>query len=114
MAEGQEMTRSQKLRFEHSRTGWNSEKERRDERIFDLKEPIQNILGNSSLRSDIEEGRITTLIGDDTSGRIPTIIFRNILPHFIKRMVEKSLQRSLLMAQVEVNLWILKKMLNES
>lgn len=65
------------LQWELSRTGWDLDQERREERIFELKEPFRIIL--RELAEDINSGKIQTLIGDDASGRIPTLILRNCI-----------------------------------
>lgn len=68
---------SKELQWELSRTGWNLEDERRDEIIFELKKPLGKIL--HALSEDINNGNIQYLIGDDTSGRVPTLILRNCI-----------------------------------
>lgn len=45
--------------------------------IESLKAPIQDLLGQ--LRESINKGEYRILIGDDVSGRIPTLIFREVL-----------------------------------
>ncbi len=60
-----------------SRTGWDFEHERREKAVFELKEPLERIL--TQLRKEIEKGSIQLLIGDDTSGRVPTMVLRQVL-----------------------------------
>lgn len=45
--------------------------------IEGLREPIKNLL--VQLRDDIEAGNYAMIVGDDASGRIPTLIFREVL-----------------------------------
>ncbi len=47
------------------------------EEIEDLREPIKNIL--DQMRERIDKGEYTHIIGDDASGRIPTLIFGEVL-----------------------------------
>lgn len=60
----------------------------RDESILELKKPLENIL--ESLKDDIKNARIVALIGDDTSGRIPTLILRGVLSEIYKSNNEKT------------------------
>lgn len=57
-------------------------KERAEWIVEDLREPVENIL--VELLPDIEAGSYSTIIGDDASGRVPTII----LAHVIKSIYE--------------------------
>jgi hypothetical protein len=63
--------------YELSRTGWDLGNERREAEVFELKEPLSQIL--STLRADIDTHHIRTLVGDDSSGRIPTLILKKVL-----------------------------------
>lgn len=47
------------------------------EEVEELRTPIKNIL--DQLRSEIDSGTYKIILGDDASGRIPTIIFGNVL-----------------------------------
>ncbi len=60
-----------------SRTGWDFEHERREKPVFELKVPLERIL--TQLKTEIERGSIQLLIGDDTSGRVPTMVLRQVL-----------------------------------
>lgn len=52
--------------------------------IRELKQPIEKIL--EELQENIKEGKYNYIIGDDTSGRIPTLIFDKVL----KTVAEKE------------------------
>src|SRR3989344_3347988 len=58
-------------------TAANRPKEVADIVIEDLRDPIENIL--VELMPKIEAGAYSTIIGDDASGRIPTIILANVV-----------------------------------
>lgn len=45
--------------------------------VEELRDPIKKIL--DQLRDEIDSGRYKVILGDDASGRIPTIVFGNIL-----------------------------------
>src|SRR3989344_8140945 len=71
--------------IQQERLAWEElerrEKERQKEHaewvVEDLREPIENIL--IELMPDIETGAYSTIIGDDASGRVPTIILANVM-----------------------------------
>lgn len=49
----------------------------RDEYLLELQQPIKRIL--DEVAEDIAEGNIPLIIGDDASGRVPALIFRNVI-----------------------------------
>jgi hypothetical protein len=65
------------LQWELSRTGWNFEGARYEKEIFELRAPFEKIL--QELSEDIEHGNIQFIIGDDASGRIPTMVLRRCI-----------------------------------
>lgn len=74
---GSEEKTSKEKQWELSRTGWDLDRERREKEIFELKEPMCKIL--RSLSEDIDNGKIQFLVGDDTSGRVPTLILKKCI-----------------------------------
>ncbi|MDD5068109.1 MAG: hypothetical protein PHS53_01940 [Candidatus Pacebacteria bacterium] len=57
------------------------------EDIYELKKPFEALL--DQMRSKIDSGAYTLLVGDDVSGRIPTLIFRE----FLRQMYEGTSQK---------------------
>lgn len=51
--------------------------------ILDLKKPLENIL--SELLPGIEAGTYSTFVGDDSAGRVPTIILANVARHIYRK-----------------------------
>jgi len=82
-----ERIRLERLAREEESRRASEETERREKVLTDfvvedLREPIENIL--VELQPEIEAGSYSTIIGDDASGRVPTII----LAHVIKSIYE--------------------------
>ena len=53
------------------------------EAIFELKEPIENIL--TKLSDKIESGYFNAIVGEDASGRIPALIIGRIISERYKK-----------------------------
>lgn len=59
-----------------------------NEEIEELREPIKNLL--EQMRPKIDSAEYSLLIGDDASGRIPTLIFRKIFKELYQDSGEKT------------------------
>ncbi|RJQ35090.1 hypothetical protein C4556_01070 [Candidatus Parcubacteria bacterium] len=80
--EPDDIRRDRLAREELKKSQIEREKERAEWIVEDLRQPVENIL--IELLPDIESGAYSTIIGDDASGRVPTII----LAHVIKSIYE--------------------------
>ncbi len=55
----------------------NTERKIENYEIKNLEEPISNIL--NEMRPNLEKGEYSLIIGDDTSGRVPALVFKDVL-----------------------------------